>query len=487
MYQEFSIISVKSNLIKKEIIVETNQPLNSNTIDETKIELIERKTKAQASFDRRIEDNNLILTLKDWALPNSVYILFIEDLKNILNESLNTHYSRKIIFTSCITDTVEITSPSMYEEIQKLYIAFNRTNIGNDGIEKAIYVEVSTDNEFYNIVKQSVVFDKDNITLSSVTNGQYYVRARVQSHIEDKDFQYGEWSKTISFVFGAKESKPEKEEDTLDYIPSFEDMTPIIDDVVDYEITCLTPFGTSPDKITLESNKPLDEEKFNRSQIIIYGKEGILNPSIVTVDTIIDITLEKKLIDNEIYNIKLIGIENIYKEKFSGVIKFNTAMKPFYTEVESVRALIGDNKISDDVIAYHIREASKFADYLMSKESIYHIKDGDEVPFVIQQFVKYYAAHECLLRHTIELASSTGSKGVVGNVQFEDKESTKDISKLLEHLCKEVDDWKDAIKGYDGEGRAKMKATVRGINSKPPYQPLGLNGMKSYGRGDIDG
>ena len=487
MYQEFSIISTKTNLIKKEIVIETNKILNSNTINETKIELIERKTKAQASFDRRVEGNNLILTLKDWALPNSIYILFIEDLKNILNESINTHYSRKIIFNSCITDTVEITSPSMYEEIEKLYIAFNKTNVGEDQIEKAIYVEISTDNEFYNIVKQSVVFNKDNITLSAINNGQYYVRARIQSHIEDKDFQYGEWSKTISFIFGAKECEQKEDKNELDYNLNYEDMTPIIDDEVDYEITCLTPFGTSPNKITLEANKPLNEDRFNRSQIIIYGKEGILNPSIVVVDSIIDITLEKNLIDNEVYNIKLVAIENIYKEKFSGVIKFNTAMKPFYAEVESVRALIGENKIADDVIAYHIREASKFADYLMSKESIYHIKDGDEIPFVIQQFVKYYAAHECLLRHTIELASSTGSKGVVGNVQFEEKESTKDISKLLEHLCKEVDAWKDAIKGYDGEGRAKMKATVRGVNSKPVYQPLGLNKMKSFGRGDIDG
>lgn len=487
MYQEFSIISVKSNLIKKEIIIETNQSLNQNTIDETKIELIERKTKTQTSFNRRIENKNLILTLNEWASPNSIYILFIEGLKNILNESLNTTFSRKIIFESCITDIVEITSPAMYEEIEKLNIAFNKTKKEDDNIEKAVYIEISTDNEFYNIVTRTVVYNKDNVTLSTIKNGQYYIRARIQSYKEDKNFQYGEWSKTISFIFGAKEIQPEKEYDELNYEPDYEDLAPIVDDIIDYEIVCLTPKGTSPNKLTLESNKPLDEDKFNRSQIIVYGKEGVLNTSVVVIDTIIDITLEKKLLDNETYNIKLIAIENIYKEKFSDTLKFNTAMKPFYININEVRALIGENKIPDEIIAYHIREASKFADYLMSKESIYHIEDEDDIPFVIQQFVKYYAAHECLLRYTIDIAASVGAKGVVGNVQFEEKESTKDISKLLNHLCDEIGKWKEAIKGYDGEGRAKMKATIRGNNAKPVYQPLGLNSMKSFGRGDIDG
>lgn len=483
MYQEFSVLGFQCNLISKEIIIETNQTLNPNTLDETTIELIERTSKSHVSFKREVRDKNLVLTLYDWPVPNSVYTLYIKNLKNILNESIASSYSRKLMFDSTITDTVTITSPGMYEEIKKLNIAFNINS--KDKKIKPVFIEIAKDNIFCNVVKSSTVFQKNEITIGGLDSGQYYLRARVQNEEEGNKFEYGIWSDVISFIYGKEEPKESEKEEDLSYLPDYEDLTPIIDDTPDYEIKLITPNGVSTNKFAFESNKPLDENNFDRSQIVIYGKEGILETNIVVVDCLIDITLKEKIKDNSTYTIKLMNIKNIFKETYSETIKFNSAMKPFYCDVEAVKALIGDDNISDSVIMYHIREASKYADYVIaSAKKVYEITD-DNVPFVIEQFVKYYAAHECLLRHSIDLASSVGLKGVVGNVQFEDKETNRDITKLLDHFCKEIDKWKDAIKGYDNEGRAKMKSTIRGKNSNPQIQPIGLPTMNSYGRGDL--
>jgi hypothetical protein len=58
---------------------------------------------------------------------------------------------------------------------------------------------------------------------------------------------------------------------------------------------------------------------------------------------------------------------------------------------------------------------------------------------------------------------------------------------LLNHFCLEKDKWKDAMSGYGEEGRARMRTTVRGRYASPMLQPLGLNSMMTYGRGDLYG
>lgn len=262
-------------------------------------------------------------------------------------------------------------------------------------------------------------------------------------------------------------------------------MIPEIDDIAEFEISCLADQGTTPEQIILLGSKDFDEDDFTQSQILVYSKKGVAkHTAIVTGNTII-IDFNEELKDNTVYTIKLTEIRSIFGDTISTDIKLTTAMKPLYCDLYDVTALIGDYRMPDDVILHHIHSASKFADYIVANSNYPFEIDEDDVPFNVVQFVKYYAAHECLLRHTVNISSTIGLKGTVGNVNFSESESVKDISSLLKHFCDEIDKWKEALKGYELEGRARMRHAVRGqygddIQSLELNQPL-------YGRGDLYG
>lgn len=487
MVQEFLITTVETDLSNKKIIVTANNMIDPNSIDNIYIEVMERNTREQATFTKEIKGNVLEVTLNEWPSPNSSYIFYLKSLTNILGEEVRSGVRRKIEFKSNITKQIEILSPSMHETVKDLEVKFaiNSPN-EDDTTNPYAYIEVSTDNRFYNVVASTKVLDtsKDNISISLKKNGQYFLRARLELK-DKKDLHYSKWSETISFVLGKENCSVESEDSSNDYIPDFDDMSPIIDIGPEFEITSDIVQGCTPKNIILKANKLLNEDRFNQSQIIIIGKLGaVKHHSIIDGDTI-EISLLEELKPNSKYTLKIIAIENIFGDTYSADIVFNTQMKPMYCDLEAVTSLIGEYKISDDVILYHIREASKFADYIASLDC--REIDEDNLPFSVTQLVKYYAAHECLLRHTIDLSSSTGLSGTVGNVTFSEKETTKDISKLLKHFCDEIDKWKDAINGYGNEGRARMQTTIRGRYASPMLQPMGLNSMLTYGRGDLYG
>lgn len=199
----------------------------------------------------------------------------------------------------------------------------------------------------------------------------------------------------------------------------------------------------------------------------------------------IEIELDNGFKDNSIYEIKLNNIKSKSGDLISKTITFTTKIRPLYSDIFAVKSLLGDIDIEDNVILYHIKEASKFVNYIISNSDYPFKVDEDNVPFNVSQFVKYYAAHECLLRHTVDMSSSTGISGKVGEVSFSEKETVKDISNLLKHFCSEIDKWKEDIRGYGFEGRARMTSAVRGINADPYRTSLRLNRHTSFGRGEL--
>lgn len=498
MQQEFVILTLETSLKDKKIIVTTNNKIDPNSIDDIHVEIMERESRGQVSFTTEIIGNNLEVTLTQWPVPNSTYIFYLKSLTNVLGESTTSGIRRKVTFDSAIVKEVDIISPSMHELLKSLevkYKIFNKTEIEDDEnnpIEENVYIEVSTDNAFINIAKSTETSNKDSVTITGLSNGQYFIRARLQVDSSNSKFQYGKWSETTSFVFGKETCKPEQEEDKDDdYTPEYDDevedddMLPDIDDVADFEIECITPQCRLPKEIVFTVNKELHVEMNHASQVLILADGVPVNKEVRFIDKMILVSFEQELDANKTYDFKFIKIESMSGDKLTANIKYVTRLKPMYVELEAVTSLIGDFKISTDVILYHIREASKFADYVLSASGSMGIKDENDIPFEVRQLVKYYAAHECLLRHTVDLASQAGLKGTVGNVTFEERETTRDISKLLQHFCQEIDKWKDAVRGYELEGRAKMQTTIRGKNASPLMQPMSLDNIMRLGRGDL--
>lgn len=194
------------------------------------------------------------------------------------------------------------------------------------------------------------------------------------------------------------------------------------------------------------------------------------------IGNIVEIIPEGGFLDNSIYEIKLKGIQSDNGDELNKTLKLCTKLTPLFVDIYSVKSIIDGIDVPDDIILYHIREASRFAEYIKGQKI-----SEENVPFEVSQFVRYKAAHESILRHMIHISSAIGINGTVGNVTFGEKETTKDISKLLDHLCKEVSKWIDDVKGFKMEGRASLQTAIKSGTNTPSSAPIG----KGYTRREL--
>lgn len=190
-----------------------------------------------------------------------------------------------------------------------------------------------------------------------------------------------------------------------------------------------------------------------------------------TYGNYVEITPVGGIQDNSTYEIMFIDLKDVDNKRTlsSKTVKTVTALTPAYASLESVQSLISGLHVPEEKILYHIREASKFAAYIKGR-----IQSGD-IPFELEQFVRYKAAHDSLLAAYIDMASESHTKkGQLGDVAFESQDRHKDIYDLLKYLKGEIEFWKKALQGYK-EGIAKPLVAMRGKNATPPMTDLGLD------------
>lgn len=192
--------------------------------------------------------------------------------------------------------------------------------------------------------------------------------------------------------------------------------------------------------------------------------------NIKVFDNFIEITPIDGVKDNSVYEIRFKDLkeENGHKTLDAETVRFCTKMTPAYTSLESVKALVENCSIPEETILYHIREASKYADYIKKCKASYGKPvvniDPDIEKFQKEQFAKYKAAYECILRFYMDKAAEFGLKGALGDISFDTNINLPDISKLLETLKKEVDEWELALQGHTNI-RAGIRTGVKASTS----------------------
>lgn len=178
-------------------------------------------------------------------------------------------------------------------------------------------------------------------------------------------------------------------------------------------------------------------------------------------DNYIEIIPSAGMKDNSSYEIKLKGLKELGgKRTLNKSVTVSTGIWPAYASLQSIQSLIEACDIPVPTILYHIREASKFVDYIKSRS----YGKSETIPFEVEQFVKYRAAHECVMRYYIERSADSGTKGQLGDVQFDLSGKLTDISALLKLLKAYEDEWLLTVRGYKSGGRAKPASAVRGGN-----------------------
>lgn len=193
------------------------------------------------------------------------------------------------------------------------------------------------------------------------------------------------------------------------------------------------------------------------------------------IDNMLKITPVDGIEDNSIYEIRLKGIKSTDGQEITRTFKVTTKLAPLYCSIDAVKSLIGNIDIDENLILYNIREASKFADYLKSNIP------QDNIPFEVSQFVRYKAAHDCLISLSVTIAQSASISGTVGDVSFSEKETIKDISKLINHLCDELKRWENELQGLQF-GINVMRNTVRGSKATSSY-PIPVSLKRGFTNG----
>ena len=210
-------------------------------------------------------------------------------------------------------------------------------------------------------------------------------------------------------------------------------------------------------------------------------------------DNFIEIIPKDGMKDNSVYEVRLRGLRALCSgdDIEETTVKFVTAMTPMYCGIMDVASLLDIVDIPEDIVLYNIREASKYAAYIFetaNKKTKPNTKiDEKNIPFAVKEFTRFKAAKDCLLKIYMSLINDNVVEGTLGEVVFKTRDQLPDIKKILEYLDSEIAKWLDAIRGFDLEGRARMQTTVRGRYASPILQPMGLNSMLTYGRGDLYG
>lgn len=187
----------------------------------------------------------------------------------------------------------------------------------------------------------------------------------------------------------------------------------------------------------------------------------IIGAEIEIIDNLLKVTTDVPLEDNSQYEIRLKNFQSLDgKCKLDNLTyKVVTALSPSYCNISDVAVLVDTFEIPESTILYYIREASRYADYIVEAAGV----SSSDAEFAIKEFVKTKTTIDCLLKAYVNKAAGSGIKGTLGEISFENTEKyATSINDLLDSLWLRLKKWEDAIRGYELEGRAKPKFAVRG-------------------------
>lgn len=179
-------------------------------------------------------------------------------------------------------------------------------------------------------------------------------------------------------------------------------------------------------------------------------------------------------------------------------LKYITAPSIAYASIDDIKAKLGDVEISDEKILYHIREASRMAEVLITKsyekqninftqkdliEFRGQIEDMRNEHWWIWHFVVLQASYDTLTNLYILMATRPEKvKEMLSDLTKEVSYDLQWIKDLLDKLKKELDEALNYI--YT---TADPVFALRGKTAIPIYPNIhapyhGLNGMGGYGR-----
>lgn len=179
-------------------------------------------------------------------------------------------------------------------------------------------------------------------------------------------------------------------------------------------------------------------------------------------------------------------------------IKYITQPSIMYATIKDIRAQLGDINITDEIILYHIREASRLAEVIarkayekqnisFSNEDLKELRGNIETMrdehWTIWEFVVYKAAYETLSNLYVTMATKPEKvKEVLSDLSKEFSYNLSAIKDLLDNFKRRYEDLIKQIYTITDPKwglRGKLAIPIN-PNQHAPY--YGLNGMGGYTR-----
>lgn len=303
MQSLFNVTSVDTDYSNKQITIHTTFTVEPKTVNRKNIEVATASSGTAVIYKLKVDDDKIIVTLKDWPELDDYYVVKIVDIKDKLDRELIHPITKQVMFKTDTKFKVEILSPNNNEAVTKQHnlVNFSIKQINPDGSETVkpmpgsdtlpslppneedtgkeeamtedelnvtYHFEFASDVAFFDIVKDyDTEYTEGYIQLD---NGQYYMRCRV---IENE--MNGDWSDTITFAVVSELCSEENEEisqSKKDYIDDI--MSPVEfflnDDV--FEIASYSNNGVTHPEFYIEFSKDIDAESLPES-IIAYRRD----------------------------------------------------------------------------------------------------------------------------------------------------------------------------------------------------------------------
>ena len=470
MYIRFKILAIKPILGKNAISIESSHEINSLSIKPENIRITNPDDSLEELLWIHFDVNGKFITiyLEEEPVLNKRYIVRVKNLKNIMDDELDTCYSQSINFISHINSEIRFLYPSMHSIVSELYLELEETLI--DKSKKGatcFYYEVASDPLFHNLLLHQTPIYEPNVKIDLNYKGQIFIRCRAQykEEIETENginevIWDGNWINTTCVL--------EKEKETVEQ-PSISIDLPLkiisqpksnmAHDNFVYEFD--TEYLTSIEGVSITIS-PLNKS---------FPPKNIVASTSISNNKLI-ISYQEKIPENCKIQIELINVQaGVYTLQHHKQTLYSL-LNPCYGDVEDVVALI-DIKVDPEIVYYYLLEASKLADYYADIKINGHIKNlpyYNKVEYAKDfekyMFVKNYVAGQVLSHARSGLAYQAGFGGKLGEIEYAPKGSLIDLAGTIKHFSNEAEDWKLALQGYK-DHPADARAAIRSTKCLP--------------------
>lgn len=191
----FSALYFRASLKDESLYIEFSLDIDEDSVSEGNIFVMNKEERRIEPFEVSVSGRTARLKFLHSPAPDVPYTVVVQGgIKAITGEKIEAAVIRTIEFESTVKTSVRIISPANFEKVGEIRIKLSEEG---DFPVNSFYIEIAGENAFYSILRSIELTEADEVLVSDLPDGQYYIRARA---VKGED--YGAWSSVTTFVVG---------------------------------------------------------------------------------------------------------------------------------------------------------------------------------------------------------------------------------------------------------------------------------------------